>query len=307
MGALSRDAQVLGLIDGVQDLAFDTEKARDYLKFVLESGAWRSYRTPNGVPVEHNDFSEFITRRRPFGLSSVTARVTPDTLRELAAGDQTLTALLDRELGPAPTTALDPTIPGRTVVGLDLSLTGAGVAAIDLVTGALSTAVHRSPAPKSDVLTAHVHRHRALVDGLVQQTLACNPALVVVEGLRFSVSAQDSSLSRRGFLWWAVVEGLVAAGAPVLEVTPSQIKMLATGNGGASKDMVVAEYALRWPQAVRDKNVQDRADAAFAASLGAAYLRVPVLPFQVTGKRRKALAKIAAPSIPPRIVAAEAA
>ncbi|SLH42309.1 gp6 protein [Mycobacteroides abscessus subsp. massiliense] len=206
-----------------------------------------------------------------------------------------------------PVTLLDPATPGRTVVGLDLSLTGAGVAAFDLVTGALSTAVHRSPAPKQDTLGAHVHRHRALVDGIVQQTLACDPALAVVEGLRFSVSAQDSSLSRRGFLWWAVVEGLVNAGAPVLEVTPSQIKMLATGNGGASKDMMVAEYALAWTDATRDKNVQDRADAAFAAALGAAYLRAPVLPFTVTGKRRKALAKLPAPSAPPRIAAAAVA
>lgn len=204
---------------------------------------------------------------------------------------------------PAPTASavLNPAAAGRTVVGLDLSLTGAGIASLDLVTGALSTAVHRSPAPKVDTLGAHVARHRALVDGLVQQAIACDPALAVVEGLRFSVSAQDSSLSRRGFLWWAVVEGLVAAGAPVLEVTPSQIKMLATGNGGASKDMMVAEYALRWPDATRDKNVQDRADAAFAAALGAAYLRADVLPFKVTGKRRKALAKVAAPSAPPRI------
>lgn len=200
-----------------------------------------------------------------------------------------------------PVTLLDLDTAGRTVVGLDLSLTGAGIAALDLVTGALSTAVHRSPAPKQDTLGAHVHRHRALVDGLVKQTLACNPALIVVEGLRFSVSAQDSSLSRRGFLWWAVVEGLVNAGAPVLEVTPSQIKQLATGNGGASKDMMVAEYALAWPDATRDKNTQDRADAAFAAALGAAYLRADVLPFKVTGKRRKALAKVTAPSIPPRI------
>lgn len=204
---------------------------------------------------------------------------------------------------PAPTASavLNPAAAGRTVVGLDLSLTGAGIASLDLVTGALSTAVHRSPAPKQDTLGAHVHRHRALVDGIVQQTIACDPALVVVEGLRFSVSAQDSSLSRRGFLWWAVVEGLVAAGAPVLEVTPSQIKKLGTGNGAASKDMMVAEYALAWPDATRDKNTQDRADAAFAAALGAAFLRAPVLPFQVTGTRRKALAKLPAPSAPPRI------
>ena len=44
-----------------------------------------------------------------------------------------------------------------------------------------------------------------------------------------------------------------------------------------------------------------RADAAFAAALGAAYLRSPLLPFKVTGKRRQALAKVTAPSAPPRI------
>ncbi|WP_337798054.1 hypothetical protein [Mycobacteroides abscessus] len=202
---------------------------------------------------------------------------------------------------------LDPATPGRTVVGLDLSLTGAGVAAIDLVTGELSTAVHRSPAPKQDTIGAHVARHRALVDGLVAQVLACDPALVVVEGLKFSVKEADTSLSRRGFLWWAVAEGLHNGGAPILEVTPGQIKKLGTGNGGASKDMMVAEYALAWPDSVRDKNVQDRADASFAAALGAAYLRAPVLPFKVTGERRKALAKVSTPSTPPRIAAADAA
>lgn len=307
MSVLSSDQQVLGLIDGVQDAAFETEKAHDYLRFVLESEAWRSYRTPNGVRVEHTDFAEFITRRRPFGLSSLTARVTPDTLRELAEGDDVLTALLDRELGPVSTTTLDPTTPGRTVVGLDLSLTASAISVIDLATGTLATAVHRSPAPKDDVLGAHVIRHRELVDGIVQQVLACDPALVVVEGLQFSVAAKDSSLTRRGFLWWAVAEGLVAGGAPVLEVAPSQIKQLATGKGNAGKSEVVAAYASTWPDAVRDKNIEDRADASFAAALGTAYLRRDVLPFKLTGTRRKALAKVGRPSIPPRLGDAPAA
>lgn len=182
------------------------------------------------------------------------------------------------------------------VVGLDLSLTGSAIAAISLETGDLATAVHRSPAPADDSLGAHVQRHRELVDGIVTQTLACNPELVVVEGLQFSVKEKDSSLTRRGFLWWAVAEGLVRGGLPVIEVAPSQIKQFATGKGNASKSEVVAAYATAWPDAARGSNIQDRADAAFAAALGVAWLRRDaVLPFKLTVPRRKALAKIRAP------------
>lgn len=187
------------------------------------------------------------------------------------------------------------------VVGLDLSLTGSAIAAINLETGELATAVHRSPAPADDALGAHVTRHRELVDGIVAQTLACEPAVVVVEGLQFSVKEKDSSLTRRGFLWWAVAEGLVRGGAPVIEVAPSQIKQFATGKGNASKSEVVAAYATAWPAATRGPNVQDRADAAFAAALGVAWLRRgEVLPFKITVLRRKALAKIRAPVTTPR-------
>ncbi|SIJ93509.1 hypothetical protein [Mycobacteroides abscessus] len=182
------------------------------------------------------------------------------------------------------------------VIGLDLSLTGSAIAAISLETGTLATAVHRSPAPADDSLGAHVQRHRELVDGIVAQTLACQPALIVVEGLQFSVKEKDSSLTRRGFLWWAVAEGLVHGGAPIVEVAPSQIKQFATGKGNASKSEVVAAYAAAWPDATRGANVQDRADAAFAAALGTAYLRHgDVLPFKITVPRRKALAKIRPP------------
>lgn len=183
-----------------------------------------------------------------------------------------------------------------TVIGLDLSLTGSAIAAISLTDGALATAVHKSPAPADDSLGAHVQRHRELVDGIVQQVLACRPQLVVVEGLQFSVKEKDSSLTRRGFLWWAVAEGLVLGGLPIVEVAPSQIKQFATQKGNASKLEVVAAYATAWPEAIRGANVTDRADAAFAAAIGVAWLRrADVLPFKITVPRRKALAKIRPP------------
>lgn len=99
MSALTTDARVRGLIDGLHDMAFETEKARDYLRFVLQDGCWREYRTPNGVRVTHSDFTGFVTALSPRGLSTAMIRVTPEVLRGLAAGDRELTAMLDQALG----------------------------------------------------------------------------------------------------------------------------------------------------------------------------------------------------------------
>ncbi len=197
-------------------------------------------------------------------------------------------------------TVLDPAAAGASVVGLDLSLTGTGVAAIAVATAELSTAVHSSPPPATDSLTGHVLRHRRLADGIVGQVVAADPALAVVEGLQFSVRMRDSSLTRRGFLWWAVIEGLCDAGVPVLEVAPQQIKQFATGRGNASKSEMVAAYAKAWPNAELGRGVEDRADAAAAAALGAAWLGVQGLPQSMTAVRTKLLAKLPAPTLPPR-------
>ncbi|SLJ23485.1 DNA binding domain, excisionase family [Mycobacteroides abscessus subsp. abscessus] len=99
MSALTVDGRIRGLIDGLHDMAFDTEKARDYLRFVLQDGSWRDYRSPNGFRVQHNSFGDFVTALSPRGLSTARVRVTPGELRGLAAGDAELLALLDQELG----------------------------------------------------------------------------------------------------------------------------------------------------------------------------------------------------------------
>lgn len=195
---------------------------------------------------------------------------------------------------------LNPAAAGSSVIGLDLSLTGTGVAAIAVDTAALSTAVHTSPPPATENLTGHVVRHRLLADGIVAQVVAADPILVVVEGLQFSVKMRDSSLTRRGFLWWAVIEGLCSAGVPVMEVTPQQIKQFATGKGNASKSEMVAAYAKAWPDAPMGRNVEDRADAAHAAALGSAWVGVEGLPQGMTVVRQKLLAKLPAPTLRPR-------
>ena len=195
---------------------------------------------------------------------------------------------------------LSPAMAGSCVVGLDLSLTGTGVAAIAVDAATLSTAIHASPPPATNSLAAHAARHRLLADGIITQVVSTDPVLAVIEGLQFSVKMRDSSLTRRGFLWWAVVEGLCEAGVPLMEVTPQQIKQFATGKGNASKSEMVAAYAKAWPDAPLGRNVEDRADAAHAAALGAAWVGVEGLPQSETTVRKKLIAKLPVPTVPAR-------
>lgn len=193
------------------------------------------------------------------------------------------------------------------MVGLDLSLTGSGLAAVCVRTAELTTAVHNSSPPADSTLAGHVARHRRLVDGIVAQVVAADPALAVVEGLQFSVKMHDSSLTRRGFLWWAVIEGLCTAGVPLIEVAPQQIKQFATGRGNASKAEMVAAYAKAWPNAPMGRNVEDRADAAHAAALGAMWLGVEELPYGLTAVRKKLISRLPSPTLSPRHAPAVAA
>lgn len=130
--------------------------------------------------------------------------------------------------------------------------------------------------------------------------IGADPILAVIEGLQFSVKMRDSSLTRRGFRWWAVIVGLCSAGVPVMEVTPQQIKQFATGKGNASKSEMVAAYAKAWPDAPLGRNVEDRADAAHSAALGAAWVGVEGLPQSLTVVRQKLIAKLPPPTLPPR-------
>lgn len=98
MSIFTGHEQVQNLIRNVQDMHFYREAARDYLRMTLESSSWRDYRTPNGVRVTHTRFTEFAGRLHPFGMSTVTHTVTVDELRDVAASDPKLLALLDREL-----------------------------------------------------------------------------------------------------------------------------------------------------------------------------------------------------------------
>jgi hypothetical protein len=103
---------------------------------------------------------------------------------------------------------------------------------------------------------------------------ACRGAdAIVLEGPSFG-SRFGKSHERAG-CWWLVVERLEAVTtAGIAVIPPASLKMLATGNGNASKDEVVA--AARYHLGNRISG-PDEADASWAAAAGHAALGQPLV------------------------------
>jgi crossover junction endodeoxyribonuclease RuvC len=154
------------------------------------------------------------------------------------------------------------------VIGLDLSLTGTGVAIIGH--GGVSTGLIKSKGRKGDSLAQRRERLRSIVRDIGQ--LIPNDSLVVVEQPAYSQTG--GSHHDRSGLWWLVVELAIDWGFDVVEVTPGGVKKYATGSGNASKDTVLAAVVKRYLDVdVTDNNV---ADALTLAAMGARYLGFPL-------------------------------
>lgn len=180
----------------------------------------------------------------------------------------------------------------RFVAGLDLSLTSTGVVASDLATGDVFGLLVRSKGSTKDSLDQKSKRHRDLVADVVSAVCSCAPVLVAVESLMFNTGRADSSLVRRGGLWWGVVSELCAMGIPVAEVSPSQIKLFATGKGNAPKDQVLLAAGRLWTDLAVPTN--DISDAAWLAAIASYHLRGSTLATP-TAYRDRAMAKIVWP------------
>lgn len=151
------------------------------------------------------------------------------------------------------------------VVGLDLSLTSTGIAALEVGTGEMFTHVVRSTGKKDDRLPQHLARLGTLTGEVVEHVSAASPVVVAVESAAFS-TRNDSSAHRRAGLWWAVVSE-VARRFPVVEVAPSSLKRFATGRGNCDKAAVMLAVSKRWGTDVLPDARSDRADAAALAAM----------------------------------------
>lgn len=173
--------------------------------------------------------------------------------------------------------------PAARVIGLDPSLTGCGIA------DGRQTWLIGSTAPDEPTLMLRGDRIRTLAKAVLAR-IPLDTQLVIVEG-----DAPHQTMGNkhdRAGLWWLIVSNLQTAGVPVAEVTPSQIKIYATGNGNCNKALVIDATARRYPNVDTGAN-DNRCDAHWAAAMGIDHLTdFHVVP----AKHRATLAKVRWPS-----------
>ncbi len=155
-------------------------------------------------------------------------------------------------------------------VGLDISLSATGVAAIAHPSTASTPNVPhlRTVRPARTYPATYAGRAQRIEAqaGAVIAALPSRVALIVVEGLPLNMPSWGD-LDLRCALWWRVVGRLARLGIPVAEINPGTLKKFATGNGRADKAQVIAAMRALWPYAaVRNDN---EADALSLASAGA--------------------------------------
>lgn len=172
----------------------------------------------------------------------------------------------------------------RLVRGLDLSLTGAGIA------GAGWARTLGSKGKRTDTYAMRRTRLHRLTDRILDTVGPCD--LAVVEGP--SYGSRGAGTWDRAGLWWLVVDRLAARDIPVAVVTPTARAKYATGDGRAGKQAVVEAVGPRYGVALRDDN---QADAYALLAMGHDWLDEPLAP--VPAKNRAALARVEWPLLLP--------
>lgn len=150
------------------------------------------------------------------------------------------------------------------VAGLDLSLTGTGLAVV--TNGAVNVSTVKVPSAMRGVarLEHILTAVRVWVDHV---------DLAVLEGpsLR-SVGPGHHELAG---LWWVVRRALARADVPLAIVEPTRLKQYATGSGKADKCAMALAAGRRLPDVEFD--TEDEIDAAWLALLGAEHLGEPLV------------------------------
>lgn len=189
-----------------------------------------------------------------------------------------------------------------TVVGLDPSLAGTGVAVITYDPGRgtiASTHVVTSSGKKSDTRAVQARRtatqRNAVMDSLPREHIDH----LVIEGISFG--SNQIGHDRIVYLWWLLYAAIsqTRPDTPITVVQPSSLKKITTGSGAKDpgKKRMEAAVTRMWPAVpCRDDNARD---ALALAAIGAVHLRLPV-PFIVTEDYRLAMAGLDLPERPAR-------
>jgi len=163
------------------------------------------------------------------------------------------------------------------VVGIDLSLTGTGLAEYDMDGGRFSVETFGTKGKRTDTYAMRGDRLMGMASHIYDWGTAGpqDPSLVVIEGPSLG-NRQGSQFDRSG-LWWLVVSQFQTADIPVLVVPPKTRAKYATGNGNSGKDVVVAHVIEQYGDFMDNCRIRNdnEADALVLAAIGARYLGQP--------------------------------
>lgn len=163
------------------------------------------------------------------------------------------------------------------VVGLDLSLTGTGIA-VGHAGETPRVATVGTKGAASAPLRDRVERLRRIdagIRGYLEEWLWAGqlpvPALIVVEGPTYGTGTGHQH--DRSGLWWLVVDRFHHR-YDVAEVAPTSRAKYAAGRGNASKDEVLAAVVRRYPAVPVGNN--NEADATVLHAMGSRHLGHPI-------------------------------
>lgn len=156
------------------------------------------------------------------------------------------------------------------VVGIDLSLTATGLAAVTSESMYETTSV-KSTGKRGDTLIQRAMRIEKIVDATNHFATRWRADLIVIEGP--SIMSKGGSNWDRAWLWGSVVEVLLSSGVAV--VPPTVLKKWAAGKGNADKAAVAVGIARLWDQFECESD--NEADALGLASMGSQWLQLGVV------------------------------
>lgn len=154
-----------------------------------------------------------------------------------------------------------------TVLGLDLSLAGTGVAT------RAGTWRHVTKGKRGDGYPERITRIRQVRAWVTATLTDVAPSLVVIEAM-VPTPTQLLSLIDRAKLWWDVVEFCGEHTIAVAFIPPTSVKKYATGSGSARKSDLIAACYKRLPSLAPDDD--NEADAAWLLAMGCAFLGDPL-------------------------------
>jgi Holliday junction resolvasome RuvABC endonuclease subunit len=154
------------------------------------------------------------------------------------------------------------------VLGLDLSLSSTGAAAID-DTGRVDTWVKTTePVTGHDI--RDVDARLSTIARWVMGRCTTGTRLAVIEGP--AMGAKFGRPDEIGGLRWRVIRGLIVREIPIAVIAPKRMKWFVTGTGNADKPLIRRTVAKLWPGQGLDRVTFDEADAVGLAGMGVCWL-----------------------------------